>query len=97
MEREMADELISRAAEITKGLRTELDRAALLVLSSGKDWAEGPVSFHGPEMHASLFEPHIYTAEVKGGPVERDWVPPEGWRVIRNADWVAAGKPGLLR
>lgn len=91
----MADELLSRTASITKGLRAKLDEAALLVLASGKDWAEGPVAFHSPEMHPSLFEPHIYTAEVKGGPVSSDWVPPQDWRVIRHADWVAAGRPGL--
>lgn len=86
---------LSAASAVATRLRSKLDRAALLVLSSGRDWAEGPVSFHGPEIAKPLFEPHAYTAEVKGGPVDADWVPPHGWRVIRHADWVAAGKPGL--
>ncbi|QTH19780.1 hypothetical protein HRJ34_15555 [Rhizorhabdus wittichii] len=86
---------LSAAHNVAKGLRTKLDRAALLVLASGRDWAEGPVSFHGPETGKPLFEPHVYTAEVKGGSVGPDWVPPHGWKVIRHADWVAAGKPGL--
>lgn len=95
----MADERLSAAALAAKGLREKLDAGALEALQAGKDWAEGPTEWSSPEPYPfeprSLFEPTKYTAEVKAGPVASDWQPPHGWRVIRHADWIAAGRPGL--
>jgi len=85
---------------VAEGLRAKLDAAALEALKAGKDWAEGPMTFdRGPSLEylfapRSLFEPVKHTAEVRAGPVDADWQPPHGWRVIRHADWVKAGRPG---
>jgi hypothetical protein len=86
------------ARQTMANLRAKLDARAIEVLQSGRDWAEGPTSFVGddyPSEPRGLSEPVEYAVEVKAGPVSSDWVPPEGWRVIRHADWVAAGRPGL--
>jgi len=84
--------------EAARGLRAKLDAAALEVLRSGRDWAEGPYKFPKPDPYPaapqSLCEPVFYTVECESGAVGPDWVPPRGWRVIRHADWVAAGRPG---
>lgn len=84
------------AYEAARGLRAKLDAAALEVLRSGRSWAEGPYTFPEPDWFAPtpLWEPQIVTVECKAGAVDDDWQPPHGWRMIRHADWVAAGRPG---
>jgi hypothetical protein len=82
----------------SREMRVKLDSAALETLKSGSDWAEGPPEFEcdpHPFEACSLFEPMKHTIVVKAGPVPTGWNPPYGWSVIRHADWVAAGKPGL--
>lgn len=94
----MADARLSPSADVAKGLRKKLDAAALMALQAGQDWAEGPLEFTSPKPYPfgpHLFEPLRHSAEVKAGPVGPEWTPPAGWSVVRNADWVAAGKPGL--
>lgn len=85
------------ATEAARGLRAKLDAAALEALQAGHSWAEGPYSFPEPDYFAPrpLWEPQVLTVECKAGPVDHDWQPPEGWRMIRHSDWVAAGRPGL--
>lgn len=79
------------------GLRRQLDARALEALMAGNDWAEGPVSNTSPDPFAimNLFEPIKVGVEVKAGPIPPGSDAPAGFRVIRNADWLAAGKPGL--
>lgn len=85
------------AHEAARKLRAKLNAAAIEALRSGKDWAEGPYEFPLPDLFPAepqgLFEPVIYSVQCKAGPVDSTWMPPEGWRVIRHADWVAAGRP----
>lgn len=76
--------------------REKLDAAALKVLMGGKDWAEGPIEWDD-DFFRDPAPPIIDRLSVRCGPVEPDWQPPHGWRVIRHSDWVAAGKPGLRR
>lgn len=87
------------ALAAARGLRAELDAAALEVLQSGRSWGEGPYEFTSPAPYPyepqGMIEPVVYTVECKAGPVDHDWQPPRGWRMIRHADWVAAGRPGL--
>jgi len=80
------------------GLRKKLDAGALEALRSGMDWAEGPMEDPDPYRWLKpfdLFQPQRMEIQVKCGPVEPGtFDPPKGWRVIRHADWIAAGRPG---
>jgi hypothetical protein len=89
----LIDECARRAHE---ELRAKLDAAALKALEAGHSWGEGPIVTRCPDAFRpfNLSEPMMHEIEVKAGPVGHDWVPPEGWRMIRHADWIAAGKPG---
>lgn len=80
----------------TKGLRLKLDAAAIAVLQSGRSWGEGPYTFPQPDYFdpRPLWEPVVHSIECKGGAVPHDWLPPSGWRMVRYADWFAAGRPG---
>lgn len=85
------------AALTARRMRAKLDAAALEVLRAGDSWGEGPYEFPGPSWHEAqtLAEPLLLTVTCRGGAVPHDWVPPEGWRMVRHSDWVAAGYPGL--
>lgn len=86
------------AKEAIADLRRRLDEGALEALRSGKDWAEGPMQDPDPLRWMKpfdIFQPQRIEIEVKCGPVEPgNYVLPEGWRAIRHADWIAAGRPG---
>jgi hypothetical protein len=96
MER-MRDVVVDVPAQVVRQLRGQLDAAAIEVLRGGQDWVEGPIEWgdDNPFSTTSLFEPRSLSGQVRGGPAPSpDYVPPPGWRIIRHADWVAAGRPG---
>ena len=91
----MLNEAVRAAFE---NLRRQLDAAAIEALKSGSDWAEGPIEDPNPNLWMDtwniLDQPKVEFT-VRCGPVSADYVPPAGWRVVRRADWLAAGMPGL--
>lgn len=90
--------LSDNVRECSDRLRRQLDEAAIEALTAGKNWAEGPVEDVSPARWPKPFDilqPMEINLHVKCGPVDDDWVPPAGWRLVRRKDWLEAGMPGL--
>lgn len=86
------------ASKAIADLRKRLDTAALDALRSGMDWVEGKMEDPDPHRFMrpfDIFQPVTIEMRVKAGPAEPGlFEPTEEWRVIRHADWLAAGRPG---
>lgn len=96
MGRVIGNMLSELASQTAKGLRQKLDAAALEALQEGFDWCECMT----PEPPAFSFVPEqasypLLTIVIKAGKIHPGAPCPSGHMVIRHADWVAAGRPGL--
>lgn len=90
--RRMADEM---ANEAYRNLAAQLEDAALDALSAGRDWCEGfATDISGPRRRFYSSDAGV-SLMMHGGSIPPGSPCPPGYRVIRHADWVAAGKPGL--
>lgn len=71
---------------VSEGLRKKLDAAALEALRAGQDWIEECAVVSDIAYPSTVSK--LGSAVAPGSPV------PIGFRVIRHADWLKAGRPG---
>lgn len=84
------------SGEAAAKLRQKLDAAALEALQEGFDWCECLTP--EPPVFSFAPDPSAYPAleiVIKAGNIHPGTPCPSGYQVIRHADWVAAGRPGL--